>query len=100
MLKTLREMFGTKKEAPIDQGKLIREFVQGIWGPLELCQKLQPGQGREFAETFSAMKDELEAMPGANPFKITQLENLMKRGIEKKICEAHGIPYIEVDQTA
>jgi hypothetical protein len=34
-----------------------------------------------------------------NQFKITQLENLIARGIEKKISEAHGIPYIEQSGT-
>jgi hypothetical protein len=57
MFRKIREMFGgaAKKEQLANHDALIKQFMAGVWGPLELCKQLKPGQGEAFTEAFEAM---------------------------------------------
>jgi len=97
MFSKLKDFFtGSEKKGRADSSQLIKRFLDGTLGPLELCAQLSPGQGEAFEGAFRAMKENLKADPNVNQFKLNQIENIIKRGIEKKICEAHNIPYIDM----
>jgi len=74
---------------------LANEYVVTPMGKTEFLKKLDVNNVDAIEDELKSAIAELNKQEGLNPFRIGQLQEMINRGLEKEICIAQEIPFIE-----
>lgn len=90
---SFKKLIGKEKAPRVPD--LYVDFLKGKLGPRELFASLPPSMIKEFIEYHQSHRAQAEqSQDRAVAFKLNQIDNMIERGLEKSVLEAHGVPVI------